>query len=252
MAQAQALSYRLAKAVVGALAAGGAGTSLVTWHFTQDKAFREKMRSDYGQIAAEMDKAIGEYLPRTATKMRVEDECENMEGAPLVGGKAGSTGPLRPSVMPAMPGGILTSLESFSPENGLPEVVADDAASDSDDALQPLAAWGTRRVQGELADSMTVQAPTSHGAAGEESHVTLPNADMLGQLQWLRAKEALALEHLEAARARVREHKQRLATGFIGGGRTLMAAEREVRLLRRELVDLAEAKLSVKTYGVMR
>lgn len=253
MAASQALSYRFAKVTAAATAAGGVACGALAWQFVSDKKFRAMVRSDYGQVASHVDRLLGEHAPRTATKMRVVDECDEEDG---FRSKAAVAEKLRPKIMPAMPGGILTTMESFSLANALPEVAADDdAAAGSGDAsprLPAAAAWSRRRVEGELADTATVPAPAPRGRPGEDTHATLPGADFQGQLAWLRAKEALAAQHLEAATAAVRENRKQLAGGMLGGGRRLMEREAEARSVRRELRDLAEAKLSVKTHGVMQ
>ena len=111
------------------------------------------------------------------------------------------------------------------------------------------ASW---RVDGALADAATVDAPGPRASTSDASHARLPDADLHVQLSWLRTKEGLAAAELEGASAELREQRRLLGSGFRGGGAALAEMEQRVRHLRMELRDLAEAKLAVKTHGLMR
>jgi hypothetical protein len=249
---------KTAKAVAAGGALGGAGLGLATWHFSRDKPFRAKLRAEQPAIAAAMDRVLNEYMPRQAVVMRVADECDDDYAARAStsseAAAAAAKESARPSIMPAMPG-ILSSVDKFEPksiEDSLPAVADDDAPLDDDGSGQPVAIWRARRVEGEHSDSETAPAPAPQAPPTDDSYATVHGGDFASQLKWLRAKETLALAHYQTANAALHEHRQVLGKGLRGGGIKLMELERQVRTLRSELRDLAEAKLSVKTHGTFK
>lgn len=253
--------YSAGKALTAVGGTGVVGFGLATLTFSQDKEFRTRLRGDYPALATQMSALIEQHAPRTAVVMRVADECDAEDPsaraavavASAIRGTSASMSAKR--IMPAMPTSILGSADNFTANfaTDLPPVAPDDppSAADASDE-QRIAVWRTRRVDGELSDSATTLAPGPARPADDDSHATARGGDLAAQLAWLRGKEALTARQLEGVAVELREHRRMLGAGLRGGGSRLLQLQAQARSLTTELADLADAKLSVKTYGVFR
>ncbi|KAJ1619144.1 hypothetical protein T492DRAFT_1088009 [Pavlovales sp. CCMP2436] len=244
------LSYTNAARALGAVATAGAvAGSAFVWTFARNKPFRADLRETHPQIAVRVDALLAENFSRTSVVMRVIDEYDGEAGdarSSAGAARSAAAAAARRERMPTMPGGVLTNIENFKPASGLPPVVDDDELGPEERTF-----WVPRRPDGELADAQAQPTPAPHRPS-DEGWASVPGGYLAAQLAWLRGKEVVALEQFHAASGAVREHKQRLGSGYLGGGKLLSVLERRVRALRTELRDLAAAKQSAKMYGVFK